>query len=256
MKRTLVLFIFVVFCFTGCSVLSKEKDYDSTTEKTKTTQITNQNSTSAATQVFTTDAVLETTAKTTTTTTTEKSVHNSDFVRVKDHIPDIYTELRYATTNNFTGKKIYNFYDAWLRYGTVKKLSNVQAELRAKGYSLKIWDAYRPVSAQFDLWKAYPDSTYVANPNGGYSSHSYGNTIDVTMVRADGSEVSMPTDFDNFTTLADRNYIDCNTEAVQNAKLLEDTMKANGFTPYYSEWWHYTDNENNFGVDESFNITD
>lgn len=55
-----------------------------------------------------------------------------------------------------------------------------------EGYCLKIWDAYRPVRAQFRLWEVCPNPVYVANPNTGDSSHSKGNTVDVTLVRADG----------------------------------------------------------------------
>ena len=107
-------------------------------------------------------------------------------VTVTDYIPGIFVELKYATEDNFTGQVIYGFTDARLRYGTVKKLARVQAALLEQGYSLKIWDACRPVSAQFALWEVCPDPVYVANPNKGYSSHSRGNTVDVTLVLSDG----------------------------------------------------------------------
>jgi AraC-like DNA-binding protein len=47
------------------------------------------------------------------------------FVRVRDYIPTIQVDLRYATTNNFTGQIIYTFDEAYLRYGTVLKLQQV-----------------------------------------------------------------------------------------------------------------------------------
>ena len=174
--------------------------------------------------------------------TTEASVVEDDvLVKVKTYIPDIKIELKYAGTDNFTGKKIYDFTDAYLRYGTVKKLMQVQEILREKGLSLKIWDAFRPTSAQFTLWEVYPDATYVANPNNGFSSHSRGNTIDVTLVDENDKELTMPTHFDDFSKLADRDYSDCSTEARENALLLENCMKENGFKAYSGEWWHYTD---------------
>ena len=82
-------------------------------------------------------------------------------VTVTDYIPGIFVELKYATEDNFTGQVIYGFTDARLRYGTVKKLARVQAALLEQGYSLKIWDACRPVSAQFALWEVCPDPVYV-----------------------------------------------------------------------------------------------
>lgn len=166
-----------------------------------------------------------------------------EFVNVLDYIPDIVVDLRYATTNNFTGEVIYTFDGVYLRYGTVKKLMLVQQELRSQGYLLKIWDAYRPVSAQYTLWSVYPDPTYVANPETGYSSHSCGNTVDVTIVNADGVELEMPSEFDDFSARADRNYSDCSTTAANNAQLLEDAMEMHGFEGYDGEWWHFTDSQ-------------
>lgn len=131
---------------------------------------------------------------------------------VKKYIPDIYVELRYATENNFTGVKIYDFTEAYLRYGTVKKLAQVQKELKQQGYSLKIWDAYRPFEAQQKLWEVYPDPNYVANPANGMKKHNLGGTVDITMVAADGTVISMPTEFDDFSLKADRDYSDIEDE--------------------------------------------
>jgi D-alanyl-D-alanine dipeptidase len=167
----------------------------------------------------------------------------SDMVEILDFIPDIQVELRYATENNFTGKQIYDFTDARLRYGTVLKLKAAQEQLQQEGLSLLIWDAYRPVSAQFNLWNVCPDPVYVANPNTGYSSHSQGNTIDVTLIQVSGAPVQMPTDFDNFTARADRNYEDCTPEETANAQKLENIMIQAGFKPYFGEWWHYSDTD-------------
>lgn len=163
------------------------------------------------------------------------------FVRVTDYLPDIEVELKYATGDNFTGKVIYTFDACYLRYGTVKKLMAVQESLRERGLGLKIWDGYRPISAQFSLWEVCPDPTYVANPQTGYSSHSRGNTVDLTLVDADGKELTMPTGFDSFSTLADRDYSDCPEEARENALLLQNIMEEKGFAGYFGEWWHFSD---------------
>ena len=177
--------------------------------------------------------------------------NDEDFVRVKAYIPDIFVELRYSTENNFTGQKIYDFSDVWLRYGTVKKLMLVQEELKEQGLSLKIWDGFRPTSAQFKLWEVCPDAKYVANPNNGFSSHSRGNTVDITLVNLDGSELSMPTGFDDFSKLADRDYSDCSEETTNNSLLLENLMKKHGFKPYSQEWWHFSDTDS-YDVEKTF----
>lgn len=174
--------------------------------------------------------------------TTEKEPENDEYVLVKKYIPDIYVELRYATENNFTGVKIYDFTEAYLRYGTVKKLAQVQKELKQQGYSLKIWDAYRPFEAQQKLWEVYPDPNYVANPANGMKKHNLGGTVDITMVAADGSVISMPTEFDDFSLKADRDYSDIeDEEAVKNVMILQNAMENNGFTGYQGEWWDYSD---------------
>ena len=171
--------------------------------------------------------------------TTEKEPEDDEYVLVKKYIPDIYVELRYATENNFTGVKIYDFTEAYLRYGTVKKLAQVQKELKQQGYSLKIWDAYRPFEAQQKLWEVYPDPNYVANPANGMKKHNLGGTVDITMVAADGSVISMPTEF---SLKADRNYSDIeDEEAVKNVMILQNAMENNGFTGYQGEWWDYSD---------------
>ena len=174
--------------------------------------------------------------------TTEKEPEDDEYVLVNKYIPDIYVELMYATDNNFTGVRIYDFTDAYLRYGTVKKLANVQKELKEQGYSLKIWDAYRPFEAQQKLWEVYPDPNYVANPANGMKKHNIGGTVDITMVTADGSVISMPTEFDDFSLKADRDYSDIeDEEAVKNVMILQNAMENNGFTGYQGEWWDYSD---------------
>lgn len=166
---------------------------------------------------------------------------DSDFVRVTDYLPETLVELKYGTSDNFTGQVIYDFQEVYLRYGTVQKLKAVSEELHQLGFSLKIWDGFRPVSAQFKLWEICPDDTYVANPNKGYSNHSRGFAVDVTIVDSEGREVEMPTAFDDFSPLADRDYSDCPETAANHARLLETVMEKHGFKGYFGEWWHFND---------------
>jgi D-alanyl-D-alanine dipeptidase len=172
------------------------------------------------------------------------TIPNDALVNVLHYIPNIVVDLKYTTEDNFTGQQIYNSdMPAMLRYGTVKKLSGVQAKLNAVGYTLVIWDAYRPIDAQFKLWEVCPDSRYVANPNNGYSSHSRGDTVDVTIQTLIGEPVEMPTNFDDFSAFADRDYGDASLKAKDNAMMLEELMELHGFTPYSAEWWHFSDTD-------------
>lgn len=223
------IIIMMVLSMTACG--QKENADTSQIESIYETETKERTSSVAGTQKVTTQEI-----------TSEKEPEDDEYVLVKKYIPDIYVELMYATENNFTGVRIYDFVDAYLRYGTVKKLANVQKELKEQGYSLKIWDAYRPFEAQQKLWEVYPDPNYVANPANGMKNHNLGGTVDITMVAADGSVISMPTEFDDFSLKADRDYSDIeDEEAVKNVLILQNAMENNGFTGYQGEWWDYSD---------------
>ncbi|MDD5864741.1 MAG: M15 family metallopeptidase [Firmicutes bacterium] len=189
------------------------------------------------------ETVPETQPETTAPRASLPEPEDADFVRVRDYLPEVLQQLPYATADNFTGHQIYDFTEVFLRYGTVKKLQLVCEELAQQGLNLKIWDGFRPVSAQFKLWEVCPDDTYVADPNKGFSGHSRGNTVDVTLVDTDGNEIEMPTGFDDFTAKADRDYSDVPALPAEHAMLLQNTMEKYGFTGYFGEWWHFRDNQ-------------
>ena len=177
---------------------------------------------------------------------------NEELVIVTDYIPGIREELAYATEENFTGQKIYDFYSAYLRYGTVKKLAAVCEELEQQGLGILIWDGFRPVSAQAALWEVCPDPLFVSHPVTGTRAHCRGNAVDLTLVDLEtGEQLTMPTGFDVFTSLADRDYSDCPPEAAANARLLETVMEKHGFKPFWAEWWHFTDSDD-YPVAEDF----
>lgn len=262
MKLFNLLILLIALCLTGCFFDSTAQDTTIPHTETTSPTIQSQQPTTAATTAPTdvSTAPPETQSPATEPTQSETippqvivqpDPDDDDFVLVRTYIPDAFVDLRYSTENNFTNQKIYDFTDAYLRYGTVKKLIFVQEELKQKGLCLKIWDGFRPPSAQFRLWEVCPNPIYVANPNNGFSSHSRGNTVDLTLVYTDGTELIMPTEFDDFSRLADRDYSDCSPEAAENALLLEELMVRYGFKPYSGEWWHFTDSQA-YPVEESF----
>ena len=75
--------------------------------------------------------------------------------------------------------------------------------------------------------------------------------MDLTLAALDGEPVEIPTDFDDFSPLADRDYSDVPASAAANAQLLEDVLTACGFQPYTGEWWHFSDLDN-YPVEESW----
>ena len=63
----------------------------------------------------------------------------------------------------------------------------------------------------------------------------------------------MPTAFDDFSELANRDYADVSTEAADNSIFLETIMRECGFKPYYNEWWHFSDT-NGYPVYDETNL--
>lgn len=87
------------------------------------------------------------------------------------------------------------------------------------------------------------DDEFVADPTNGPKTHNFGNVVDVTLVKSDGSEIDMPTEFDDFTSKASRDYLWLSGDPLKHVLLLEETMEKYGFIGYEGEWWHYTDED-------------
>lgn len=159
-------------------------------------------------------------------------------VRVDD---EFRTELRYARPENFAKQALYSRSRAYLRNAVATRLGRVEKRLeRENRYSLKILDAYRPLSVQKKMWEILPDERYVANPAKG-SRHNRGAAVDVTLIDKDGKELEMPSAFDHFGPESHRDYQGCSEEAKKNRKILQDAMEAAGFIGLPTEWWHFDD---------------
>jgi len=173
-------------------------------------------------------------------TTTQRP---ADLVDVQTVIPGIVLDIRYATTNNFTGRQLYPFSKCYLRRAAAEKLRAAQAELVPMGYGLKIFDGYRPLSVQWKMWEVFPQPGYVADPRKG-SRHNRGAAVDVTLIHLpDGADLPMPTPFDDFTEKAHRNYDNLPEEVIRNRQLLERVMAKHGFMGLPTEWWHFDDRD-------------
>ncbi|MCF8366274.1 MAG: M15 family metallopeptidase [Bacteroidales bacterium] len=160
-------------------------------------------------------------------------------VDLKELIPGIVLDIRYATKNNFTGNRIYLLEKAYLRLPAAKALKRIEAKLNKQGLGLKIFDAYRPYAATVKFYEVYPDTNFVAAPWKG-SKHNRGCAVDLTIIDLKtGKELPMPTPFDDFTEKAAHSYTDLPKNIINNRKLLRDIMTQNGFTSIPNEWWHY-----------------
>ena len=186
------------------------------------------------------------------------SYDKSDFAPVSSVIDDAAYDIRYYSSNNFTGNRI-NGYNAPVAYMTkegLKALYIAAKDLRNQGYRLLIWDTYRPQKAvdNFVIWinnpndigdKAfYPDLKKSDLVEGGYiatkSSHTRGSTVDLTIIKKDGSFVDMGGVFDLFSEISHPDYKKLTRTQKKNRKILYNAMVKAGFEGIDSEWWHFT----------------
>ncbi|EHO41510.1 D-alanyl-D-alanine dipeptidase [Caldithrix abyssi] len=161
-----------------------------------------------------------------------------EFVDIQKMNPSIILDIRYATSNNFLHRAVYDQARCFLVKEAALKLNEVQKELQTLGLGLKIFDAYRPLSVQKAMWQIMPDARYVANPAKG-SRHNRGCAVDLTLVDSTGKELPMPTEYDDFTKRAHHNYMKLPASIRLNRWILKTVMEKHGFKPISSEWWHY-----------------
>lgn len=161
------------------------------------------------------------------------------WVNIEDLSKEIVLDLRYATTNNFMELQIYDCPKCLMRLATAKALLQAQAELQEKGLGFKMFDCYRPQSAQYKLWKKVPDRRYVAPPSRG-SMHSRGGALDLTLIHLDSQEqLDMGTHYDYFGKKAYWVNQDLPQEVLDNRQLLRKTLEKHGFKTVTTEWWHF-----------------
>ncbi|MGH7946326.1 MAG: M15 family metallopeptidase [Opitutaceae bacterium] len=125
-------------------------------------------------------------------------------VHLRDAIPGIVIDIRYATANNFMQQPVYNIARPLLRAPAARALQAVQRELATQGLGIKVWDAYRPYRVTQRIWALIRNPDFVADPTKG-SRHNRGAAVDLTLVdRATGRELEMPTAYDEFSPRAPR----------------------------------------------------
>lgn len=166
----------------------------------------------------------------------------SPLIDIKEFIPSICIDLRYASTDNILGRALYKSSKCYLIEPTAIALKKAQEEAEKHSLTLKVWDGYRPLSIQWKLWHDHPDDHHVADPRKG-GRHPRGTAVDVTLAirNCPGTcnALVMPTDFDDFTPKAYRRYMGCSLESIQNRTLLEEIMEKSGFLCMPSAWWHF-----------------
>lgn len=168
------------------------------------------------------------------------AAHN--LVDVSKAVPGISIDLRYATAENVARRPLYSpRMPCLLRRETAEKLRAAHESLRAEGYGIRVWDAYRPPEVQEALAEAGEATGLFVSPEIGWSRHCAGAAVDVTLVDAKGQPQAMPTAFDTDSPLARADYRGPDPQIAQNVRRLHVAMRAAGFKPASGEWWHFDD---------------
>jgi D-alanyl-D-alanine dipeptidase len=165
---------------------------------------------------------------------------NKSMLDLQQCIPGIVIDLAYTRDNNFMHKRLYPATKTtYLRKPAVAALAAIQQELAAKGFGIKIWDAYRPYSVTKEIWMPVKDARYAADPAKG-SGHNRGIAADLTIIQLNTKEeLNMGTAFDNFSDTAHHDFKNLPAEVLANRALLRSVMERHGFIALDSEWWHY-----------------
>jgi zinc D-Ala-D-Ala dipeptidase len=160
-------------------------------------------------------------------------------VNAKSFVPSLQVDLRYTTADNFLKRAVYPKYAVCLLTPEAAvKLERVAKELEAQTLRLKVYDCYRPLSVQWEMWKILPKPGYVADPRKG-GNHNRGIAVDLTLTDAGGRELEMPTPFDTFSPAAHHGYDGGTPASRKNRETLLAAMEKHGFKRNAMEWWHY-----------------
>ena len=224
--------------------------------------------------------------------------HKYVMINLSDYIPSMTFEITNANSSiykssgynlsNVTGTKLYqtgkvyntrlrkNEYMAPVLYTVAEKLLTAQNKLLSLGYSIKVYDTYRPHSVTTKIYNSltnlYNNNTTVKNNiqysygasgtrytwgtswflSSSVSTHNTGSAIDMTLVyKSNGKEVAMPTAMHELSTKAIKYYspnvsktpANYSKEMNDSAKIMDDAATSAGLSTLASEWWHFQDSE-------------
>lgn len=166
---------------------------------------------------------------------------DSNLVQLNELDPTIRLDIRYASTNNFTGAVFYQQPRAFMQSPAAEAVVRANAKLNKHGLGLLIHDAYRPWFVTKMFWDATPAEMkdFVANPKNG-SRHNRGCAVDLTLYDlASGEPIPMVAGYDEFSERSFPQYPGGTSRARWYRTLLRETMESEGFTIYEYEWWHF-----------------
>ena len=171
--------------------------------------------------------------------TLEEQLKAANLVDIKSLHTKVFLRMKYATTNNFTEKKLYKRAKCYLKKPVAQAL--VRAAKMAVEEEVPFWlciyDCYRPTSVQKIMLKSVKEQGFLSK----VSNHSRGMAVDVGPCDMQGEPLLTPTAFDTFSDAAGAYYYgdEIPEIAIQNRTYLQEVMKKAGFNTISNEWWHF-----------------
>lgn len=153
-------------------------------------------------------------------------------------LPQVTIDLKYATADNITGQPIYCENRCLLHPDAAAALARSVHLAALAGFTLLIYDAYRPQKAQLNLWQACPDPDFVIPVSQG-SNHSRGTAVDVTLIDKQGNILDMGSGFDEMHPRSHPWHPSLSPQAIRNRLMLSAIMLEGGFRGITTEWWHF-----------------
>jgi D-alanyl-D-alanine dipeptidase len=139
--------------------------------------------------------------------------------------------------------------EQWLRTGAVERLRSVALEL-PPGFGLAVFDAWRPLALQRELFDAISGRGDVVTDSAKFVAppcddpawpppHLTGGAIDVTLTWH-GAALALGSGFDEFTDLTATRAFESSPGPVRALRrLLYHGLRAQGFVVLAEEWWHF-----------------
>lgn len=166
-----------------------------------------------------------------------------ELVDVRRHSDSILIDMMMTKEDSIAGGNVYGQQICLLQQGTLNKLLEADKMFQEDGYSIIIYDAYRPYSVTCIMYDIHKNGTYVAGKRFG-SVHNKGAAIDMSLVdNSTGEPIEMPSPIHTLNETSNRTYPDMTDIAKENMVYMADIMKKAGFTTIQSEWWHFSDSE-------------
>ncbi len=171
-------------------------------------------------------------------------------VDLRVFMPGAEFDMLFASPNNITGEAMYPAIPL-LEEKTAEMLMNAYNQFREDGYTIKIYDAYRPKSAQYKLYNIVQDSRFIGNPYENNSWHQLGRAVDMSLIDlATGEELEMPTPMHTFSMDSARtNSSTWTEEARKNVEYMTSVMQSAGFDIIQTEWWHFENKHSGGSMD-------